>query len=46
MLFRSLNYPQAAALSVVLMGAMLVLASAYARVLGTEDEALTAGATA
>ena len=41
-----LNYPQAAALSVVLMGAMLVLASAYARVLGTEDEALTAGATA
>jgi spermidine/putrescine transport system permease protein len=41
-----LNYPQAAALSVVLMAAMLVLASAYARVLGTEDEALTAGVTA
>ena len=41
-----LNYPQAAALSVVLMAAMLVLASVYARVLGTEDEALTAGVTA
>ncbi|MFM8943786.1 MAG: ABC transporter permease [Actinomycetota bacterium] len=41
-----LNYPQAAALSVVLMVAMLILASIYARVLGTEDEALTAGVTA
>lgn len=41
-----LNYPEAAALSVVLMLAMLVLASVYARVLGTEDETITAGATA
>jgi spermidine/putrescine transport system permease protein len=41
-----LNYPDAAALSVVLMLAMLVLASAYARVLGTEDETITAGVTA
>jgi spermidine/putrescine transport system permease protein len=37
-----LNYPEAAALSVVLMVAMLILASIYARVLGTEDETLTA----
>jgi spermidine/putrescine transport system permease protein len=41
-----LNYPEAAALSVVLMLAMLVLASVYARVLGTEDETITAGVTA
>ena len=40
-----LNYPQAAALSVVLMLAMLVLASIYARVLGTEDPAVTVGVT-
>ncbi|MFM7718904.1 MAG: ABC transporter permease, partial [Actinomycetota bacterium] len=40
-----LNYPQAAALSVVLMLAMLVLASVYARVLGTEDAAVTVGVT-
>ncbi len=39
-----LNYPEAAALSVVLMVAMLILASIYARILGTEDAALTAGA--
>ncbi len=38
----SVNYPLAAALSVVLMVAMLILASIYARVLGTEDETLTA----
>jgi spermidine/putrescine transport system permease protein len=37
-----LNYPEAAALSVVLMIAMLILASLYAKVLGTEDDALTA----
>lgn len=37
-----LNYPEAAALSVVLMVAMLILASIYARILGTEDETLTA----
>ncbi len=36
-----LNYPEAAALSVVLMVAMLILASIYARVLGTEDETIT-----
>jgi len=36
------DYPGAAALSVVLMVAMLILASIYARVLGTEDETLTA----
>jgi spermidine/putrescine transport system permease protein len=40
-----LDYPRAAALSVVLMLIMLVLASLYARVLGTEDAALAAGAT-
>ena len=40
-----LNYPEAAALSVVLMVAMLILASIYAKVLGTEDSALAAGAT-
>lgn len=37
-----LNYPEAAALSVVLMIAMLILASIYAKILGTEDETLTA----
>ena len=37
------NYPQAAALSVILMLGMLVLALIYARLLGTEDETLTAG---
>jgi spermidine/putrescine transport system permease protein len=36
------QYPQAAALSVVLMIGMLILALAYARVLGTEDESLSA----
>jgi spermidine/putrescine transport system permease protein len=41
----SLDYPEAAALSVILMVAMLILASIYARVLGTEDSALAAGAT-
>ena len=40
-----LNYPEAAALSVFLMLAMLVLATVYARILGTEDAALAAGAT-
>jgi spermidine/putrescine transport system permease protein len=40
-----LNYPEAAALSVILMLAMLILASIYARILGTEDAALAAGAT-
>jgi spermidine/putrescine transport system permease protein len=35
----SLDYPGAAALSIVLMIGMLVLASIYARVLGTEDVA-------
>ncbi len=40
-----LNYPEAAALSVFLMLAMLVLGSLYAKILGTEDAALTAGAT-
>lgn len=38
-----LNYPEAAALSVILMIAMLILASVYARILGTEDSALSAG---
>jgi spermidine/putrescine transport system permease protein len=37
-----LNYPEAAAMSVILMLAMLVLASVYARILGTEDDTLTA----
>jgi spermidine/putrescine transport system permease protein len=40
------NYPEAAALSVFLMFAMLVLASLYAKLLGTEDAAMTAGSTA
>ncbi|HEU4354078.1 MAG TPA: ABC transporter permease [Actinomycetota bacterium] len=39
---RELNYPEAAALSVILMVAMLILATIYARILGTEDDALTA----
>ena len=39
---QELNYPEAAALSVVLMVAMLVLATVYARILGTEDDSLTA----
>lgn len=38
-----LNYPEAAAMSVVLMLAMVALASVYARILGTEDPALSAG---
>jgi spermidine/putrescine transport system permease protein len=37
------DYPGAAAMSVVLMLGMLVLASIYARVLGTEDATLSAG---
>jgi spermidine/putrescine transport system permease protein len=41
----NIDYPAAAALSVVLMVIMLVLASVYARILGTEDAALAAGAT-
>jgi spermidine/putrescine transport system permease protein len=43
---RQANYPEAAALSIVLMLGMLVLASIYARALGTEDEALAASAAA
>jgi spermidine/putrescine transport system permease protein len=39
-----LNYPDAAALSVILMVGMLILALIYAKILGTEDEALAAGA--
>jgi spermidine/putrescine transport system permease protein len=39
-----LQYPDAAALSVILMFAMLVLALSYARILGTEDDALAAAA--
>ena len=38
------DYPEAAALSVILMVGMLVIALIYARVLGTEDAALAAGA--
>lgn len=38
------DYPEAAALSVMLMLGMLVIALAYAKVLGTEDSALAAGA--
>lgn len=41
-----LNYPDAAALSVILMVAMLVLATIYARILGTEDVQRAAGAQA
>jgi spermidine/putrescine transport system permease protein len=39
------NYPDAAAMSVILMLGMLVLALIYAKVLGTEDETLAAGAS-
>ena len=38
------GYPEAAALSVILMLGMLVIAVIYARVLGTEDDTLAAGA--
>ncbi len=38
------DYPLASALSVMLMLGMLVIALIYAKVLGTEDEALAAGA--
>jgi spermidine/putrescine transport system permease protein len=41
-----LDYPEAAALSVVLMIVMLVLATVYARILGTEDVERAAGAGA
>jgi spermidine/putrescine transport system permease protein len=40
------RYPIAAALSLVLMIAMVLLTSLYARSLGTEDETLVAGVTA
>jgi spermidine/putrescine transport system permease protein len=40
------NYPGAAAMSVVLMIGMLVLASIYARILGTEDVTLPGAAAA
>jgi spermidine/putrescine transport system permease protein len=40
----SLDYPEAAALSLMLMAGMLVLAIMYARILGTEDSALAAAA--
>ena len=43
---RENQYPDAAALSVILMIGMLVLALAYAKVLGTEDDALAAAAAA
>lgn len=38
------RYPEAAALSVMLMLGMLVIALVYARILGTEDDTLAAGA--
>jgi spermidine/putrescine transport system permease protein len=41
---READYPQAAALSVTLMVAMLILASIYARILGTEDATRAAAA--
>ena len=41
-----LDYPEAAALSVILMLVMLVLATVYARILGTEDVQRVAGAGA
>jgi spermidine/putrescine transport system permease protein len=41
-----LDYPEAAALSVILMLVMLVLATVYARLLGTEDVQRAAGAQA
>jgi spermidine/putrescine transport system permease protein len=43
---RQSDYPEAAALSVMLMLGMLVIAILYARVLGTEDSTLAAGAAA
>jgi spermidine/putrescine transport system permease protein len=43
---READYPEAAALSVMLMLGMLVIALVYARMLGTEDSALAAGAAA
>lgn len=39
----TLDYPEAAALSIVLMVGMVILASIYARILGTEDETVVAG---
>lgn len=39
-----LDYPQAAAQSVILMAVMLILASIYAKILGTEDVERAAGA--
>jgi spermidine/putrescine transport system permease protein len=39
-----IDYPEAAALSVILMLGMLVIAVIYARVLGTEDDTLAASA--
>ena len=39
----TLDYPEAAALSIVLMIGMVILASIYARILGTEDETVVAG---
>lgn len=41
---RANNYPEAAALSVILMIGMVTLASVYARILGTEDTTLAATA--
>ena len=41
---RQADYPEAAALSVMLMLGMLVIALVYAKALGTEDAALAAGA--
>jgi spermidine/putrescine transport system permease protein len=35
--FTNLNYPMAAALSFILMGALLLGVFAYARALGTDD---------
>jgi spermidine/putrescine transport system permease protein len=40
------RYPTAAALSIVLMLAMVLLTSIYAKTIGTEDETLVAGVTA
>jgi spermidine/putrescine transport system permease protein len=41
---RQADYPEAAALSVILMIGMLVIAVVYAKALGTEDSTLAAGA--
>ncbi len=41
---READYPEAAALSVILMVAMLILASVYARILGTEEATRAAAA--